>query len=168
MNTLVCGRANYTIIIVPVSSVFEKLIFCVCLQNNTFPWYTRDMDKTKLLTLINREGVMIWDSLCETYPTLVAYDPPKFKLNPYTWRTAGMCFQDLNLVELGYKFFKSNTKNFDYMMQVILPHEIIHQADFNLHGESEKKCGHGAQWCKMMLQYGLPADKFHPMEISRK
>lgn len=168
MNTLVCGRANYTIIIVAVSSVFEKLIFCVCLQNNTLPWYTMGMDKTKLLTLINREGVMIWDSLCETYPTLVAYDPPKFKLNPYTWRTAGMCFQDLNVVELGYKFFKSNTKNFDYMMQVILPHELIHQADFNLHGESEKSCGHGVNWQRMMLQYGLPADKFHPMEISRK
>ena len=168
MNTFVCGRANYTIIIVAVSSVFEKLIFCVCLENNTLTCYNCAMDKAKLLTLLERETVIIWDSLCETYPTLVAYDPPKLKLNPYTWRTAGMCFQDLNLVELGYKFFKSNTKNFDYMMQVILPHEIIHQADFNLHGESEKSCGHGAQWCKMMLQYGLPADKFHPMEISRK
>ena len=118
--------------------------------------------------MIERESVMIWDSLCEIYTPLVRFDVPKFKLNPYAWRTAGMCFQEQNLIELSYKFFKSNTKNFDYMMQVILPHEIIHQADFNLYGESEKKCGHGANWCKMMVEYGLPADKFHSMEISRK
>lgn len=130
--------------------------------------YNLHMDKQKLLTLIERESVMIWDSLCEIHPRLVRFDMPKFKLNPYTWRTAGMCFQERNLIELGYKFFKSNTKNFDYMMQVILPHEIIHQADWNLFGESEKKCGHGANWRMIMLQYGLPADKFHTMEISRK
>ena len=126
------------------------------------------MDKKKLLILIERESVMIWDTLCEIYPTLVAYDVPKFKLNPYTWRTAGMCFQEENVIELGYKFFKSNTKNFHTMIDVILPHEIIHQADWNLFGESEKKCGHGEKWREIMIQYGLKPNPFHSMEIPRK
>jgi predicted SprT family Zn-dependent metalloprotease len=126
------------------------------------------MDKKKLLTLIERESVMIWDSLCEIYPTLVAYDVPKVKLNPYFWRCAGICLQQENVIELGYKFFKNGNKNFNYMIDVILPHEIIHQADFNLFGKSEKICGHGEKWCEIMVNYGLPADKFHTMEIPRK
>jgi predicted SprT family Zn-dependent metalloprotease len=54
------------------------------------------------------------------------------------------------------------------MMDVILPHEIIHQADFNLFGESEKICGHGEKWCEIMVNYGLPANPYHTMEIPRK
>ena len=131
-------------------------------------WYNLDMDKKALLKLIERESVMIWDSLCEIYPTLVFHDVPKVKLNPYTWRTAGMCFQEINVIELGYKFFKHGNKNFNTMIDVILPHELIHQADFNLYGESEKICGHGEKWCKIMVEYGLKPNPFHSMEIPRK
>jgi len=126
------------------------------------------MDKKKLLTLIERESVMIWDTLIEIYPTLMAYDVPKVKLNPYFWRCAGQCFQEDNVIELGYKFFKHGNKTFNTMIDVILPHEIIHQADWNLFGPSEKSCGHGSKWCEIMVNYGLPADKFHSMEIPRK
>ena len=51
------------------------------------------------------------------------------------------------------------------MNSVILPHEIIHQADYNLFGEAEKSCGHGRKWCEMMVKYGLPANKYHSLEI---
>jgi hypothetical protein len=130
--------------------------------------YNNGMDKKKLLTLIERESVMIWDSLCEIYPTLVSYDLPKLELNPYVWRTAGQCFQNENRIQLGYKFFKSGNKNFAEMIDVILPHELIHQADFNLYGESEKICGHGEKWAEIMVNYGLPANPFHSMDVKRK
>jgi predicted SprT family Zn-dependent metalloprotease len=54
------------------------------------------------------------------------------------------------------------------MFAQILPHEIIHQADFDLFGESEKNCGHGKNWVSLMLQYGLKPDFYHTMEILRK
>lgn len=130
--------------------------------------YNSGMDKKKLLTLIERESEMVWDTLCEMYTPLVSYDPPKLELNPYTWRTAGLCFQEENRIQLGYKFFKNGTKYFNYMIDVILPHEIIHQADWFLYGESENKSGHGINWRKMMVEYGLKPDPFHSMEISRK
>jgi predicted SprT family Zn-dependent metalloprotease len=126
------------------------------------------MDKKALLKLIERESVMIWDSLCEIYTPLVSFDPPKVELNPYTWRTAGMCFQEENRIQLGYKFFKNGNKNFHIMIDTILPHEIIHQADWNLYGPSEKNCGHGCKWAEIMVNYGLPANPYHSMEISRK
>ena len=126
------------------------------------------MDKKKLLTLIERESVMIWDTLIEIYPTLMAYDVPKLELNPYFWRCAGMCFQEENRIQLGYKFFKAGNKCFNTMIDVILPHEIIHQADWNLFGESEKKCGHGEKWREIMVKYGLEPNPYHSMEIPRK
>lgn len=161
--------ANFIIKIASVSRAFYNYFLGV------FPYvswalacYTCAMDKQKLLALLTRESVMIWDTLCELYPSLVCYDPPKIELNPYTWRTAGLCFQDENRIQLGYKFFKAKTEYRNYMIDVILPHEIIHQADWFLYGESEKKCGHGENWQKIMVQYGLDPDPFHSMEIPRK
>ena len=126
------------------------------------------MDKKALLKHIKLESVMIWDTLCEIYTPLVHYNEPKVELNPYFWRCAGICVQSENRIQLGYKFLKSNPEYFHTMLDVILPHEIIHQADYNLFGESEKICGHGENWQKIMLEYGLPADPYHTMEILRK
>jgi predicted SprT family Zn-dependent metalloprotease len=124
------------------------------------------MDKRKILTLLKAESEMIWDSLCEMYPDLTKFDCPQIRLNGRFWRTAGMCHQEENFIELGTKFFNTK-KNCDLMVDVILPHEIIHQADFNLFGESEKNCGHGEKWCEIMVNYGLPPEKYHSMEIKR-
>lgn len=126
------------------------------------------MDKKALLTHLQRETAMIWDSLCELYTPLVHYNEPKVELNPYFWRCAGICIQDENRIQMGYKFFVAKTKYFNNMMDVILPHEIIHQADYNLFGPSEKSCGHGAKWAEIMVKYGLKPNKYHTMEISRK
>ena len=123
------------------------------------------MDKKNLLKHIQSETRLIWGSLCEMYSPLVHFNEPKIELNPYIWRTAGFCFQEENIVQLGYKFFKSNPEYFNNMFGVILPHEIIHQADYNLFGESEKSCGHGVNWQNIMVQYGLEPEPFHTMEI---
>jgi predicted SprT family Zn-dependent metalloprotease len=124
------------------------------------------MDKTKLLNLLKAETEMVWDSLCEMYPDLAKFDCPKIALNNRFWRTAGQCNQAENLIELGTKFFQTK-KNCDIMIDIILPHEIIHQADFNLFGESEKNCGHGEKWREIMVNYGLEPNPYHSMEVKR-
>jgi predicted SprT family Zn-dependent metalloprotease len=126
------------------------------------------MDKKSLQTLIKRETVMIWDTLCEIYSPLVHFNEPIVELNNRFWRTAGICFQDENRIQLATKFFLAKTEYRKHMLNVILPHEVIHQADYNLFGISEKNCGHGEKWCEIMVKYGLPAEKYHNMEILRK
>jgi predicted SprT family Zn-dependent metalloprotease len=125
------------------------------------------MDKKTLIKILDREALAVWDALCEIYPALVAYDCPRIVLNGRLWRVAGYCTQEKNVVELGYKFFTNGKKYAHNMIDVILPHEIIHQADYNLFGDSEKICGHGEKWCEMMVQYGLKPEPFHTMEIKR-
>jgi predicted SprT family Zn-dependent metalloprotease len=125
------------------------------------------MDKKTMLKILQRNTAMVWDTLCELYTPLVHYNEPKIELNPYIWRTAGSCYQEENLIQMGYKFMKYSPEYYNYMLQIILPHEIIHQADYNLFGVSEKNCGHGVNWQRIMVEYGLPANPYHTMEIPK-
>ena len=126
-----------------------------------------NMERNKLIRLINDNTGIIWDNLCELYPRLLKYNPPVIILNNRLWRNAGLSHQESNIIELGYKFFAYSPDYANNMIKVILPHEIIHQADYNLFGLSEAKCGHGNNWKMLMLQYGLSPDIYHSMEIKR-
>jgi len=125
------------------------------------------MNRIALSILLNNQAQIIWDNLCELYPRLTKYNPPIIKVNGRLYRTAGRCHQEDNLVELGYLFFTYSPDYAKTMTNIILPHEIIHQADYNLFGLSEAKCGHGNNWKMLMLQYGLSPDIHHSMEITR-
>jgi len=126
------------------------------------------MDRKTLQTVLERETATVWDSLCELQPKLCKFNPPVITLCARLWRSAGMCHQETRIVKLGYKFFLHSADYRKQMFTQILPHEIIHQADFDLFGISEKNCGHGENWCNLMVQYGLKPDKYHSMEILRK
>ena len=119
---------------------------------------------TVTLKILQAHALAIWDILSEIHPRLAKIDPPKISLNNRFWRTAGICFQETGQIELAAKFFPQYEKN---MVNVILPHEIIHYADFVLFGDSDKKCGHGKNWQMLMLQYGLKPNPYHNMDISR-
>ena len=125
------------------------------------------MKKKDLLAILQNQTNIIWDNLCEMYPRLTKYNPPVIELNGRLYRTAGRCHQEDNIIQLGTKFFQHSIEYRDIMTEVILPHEIIHQADYNLFGESEAKCGHGKKWQEIMINYGLEPNPFHNMEISR-
>lgn len=125
------------------------------------------MNRMQLQEFLTRQTDRVWDRLSESYPKLVRYNPPIIKLSGRLWRTAGYSHQESNIVELGYKFFIASPAYYNQMITTILPHEIIHQADYNLFGKSEKKCGHGKHWRAIMRSYGLKPDPFHNMEISR-
>ena len=125
------------------------------------------MDRKQLTKLLNNQTLIIWDNLCEIHPRLSRYNPPIIELNGRLWRVAGLAHQESNIIELGYKFFAYSPDYANNMIKVILPHEIIHQADYNLFGLSEAKCGHGKKWQEIMINYGLEANPYHKMEITR-
>jgi predicted SprT family Zn-dependent metalloprotease len=125
------------------------------------------MTKKDLLNILQNHTNVIWDSLCEMYPRLTKYNPPIIELNGRLYKTAGRCHQEDNIIQLGTKFLTHSVEYRDIMTDVILPHEIIHQVDYNLFGESEAKCGHGKNWKMIMQQYGLEANPYHSMEIKR-
>lgn len=137
------------------------------LPGRAFLAYNMGMDRNKLQIVLDRRADAVWGQLCELRPALVRYNPPVIKINGRLWRTAGRCFQDARIVDLGLKFFEHSRNYGIIMLGTIVPHELIHQADFDLYGESELKCGHGKNWAKLMVEYGLPPKKFHNMDIQR-
>ena len=116
------------------------------------------MDTKKIQALAES----LWEEYCEIFPRLVRFDCPTITRNNRFTRTAGCCYQPDNRIDLGSKFFAKNERA---MLTVILPHELAHQIDYDLNGDSEKKCGHGKAWCDIMLKIGLPANPYHSLEI---
>lgn len=105
----------------------------------------------------------VWLELAELgHPRLLRIDPPKVKINNRFTRTAGRSWNQRGFIELGGKFLEQFPIE---MVKVILPHEVIHYADWHLFGPSDKRCGHGTNWQMLMVQYGLKPNKYHCMDL---
>lgn len=126
------------------------------------------MDKKLLQTLdqgLQNFAAASWHRFCLIRPQLKKVKQPQIVLNNRLWRTAGLCYQDLAIVELGSKFFFHSVEYTQQMLWQILPHELAHYADFVLYGDSDDAKGHGTQWTNLMLDYGLDADIYHTMDL---
>lgn len=124
------------------------------------------VDLNILTADLNKRAAIIWETLCELQPRLCKFDCPEVRLNGHMWRCAGQCFQKTRIVTLSLKFYDAGFST--RMNKIILPHELIHQADYDLFGASEKKCGHGKNWAMLMVQYGLEPDVFHTMNVTQQ
>lgn len=120
-----------------------------------------------MLDKLIKKTDIIWTELGRIYPTLQNHKTPDIILNARLWRTAGRAWQEDMVIELGSKFLLHSANYRAIMYGVILPHEIAHIADYIIFGESEKTCGHGEGWRKIMVQLGLEPDPFHRMDIKK-
>lgn len=124
------------------------------------------VDRNILLVDLKKRAAIIWEALCEIHPRLCAFDVPDIRLNGRMWRCAGQAFLESDFITISPKFYDAGYST--RMNKIILPHELIHMADYYLFGNSELKCGHGKNWQMLMIQYGLEPDKFHTMELTQQ
>lgn len=120
----------------------------------------RTTETLKLQSLANDA----WGILCECYPKVTSYDPPKIVLCGRLSRSAGLCFYTLNQIKISLKHYIYHQ---EYIINQVLPHELAHQVQFNLYGSRAMKAenGHGKEWRDIMAAYGIPADRFHELTI---
>ena len=111
---------------------------------------------------LNRYTGELWAKYTKLFPGLAKFKAPKIVLNNRLTKTAGRCWQAENQIDFAAKFLAKFEVE---MLTIILPHEMAHQIDFNLFGVSDKKCGHGKKWCEIMVKLGLPANKYHSLEL---
>lgn len=119
------------------------------------------MDKN-YQSVANTAADTFWKNIAFHYPKLRKYNRPEIILCNRLTRTAGKNYQQENKIHLANKFFP---KNCMAMLDIILPHELVHQADYNLFGESEFKHGHGLNWIKIMQDVGLAPNRYHSLKI---
>ncbi len=135
-------------------------------MNNAWTNWGIKMQNHELIKNLNLRALNIWDELCEIHPRLCRFNCPEVKLNGRMWRCAGQAFQKEGYITLSTKFYNAGFST--RMNKIILPHEIIHMADYYLFGDSNKKCGHGDNWMMLMVQYGLDPEPFHTMNLNQK
>lgn len=123
------------------------------------------MSKDIILVRLNAQGNIIWNKLQIIHPKLRSSSCPNIILNNRFTATAGMAYQHDRRIEMATKFIIHSVDYYAMMFNVILPHELAHIADYDLFGESNKKCGHGDNWKMIMFQLGLKPDKYHPMRL---
>ena len=119
--------------------------------------YNKPMD-----TKIDSITEQTWETLCLAFPKLVRYNPPIVRMNNRIYRTAGRCFVEHSTIDLSTKLL---AKHKHEMLTVILPHEIAHQADYNLNGLPKNNRWHGKTWGVIMAALDLPANPYHNMDI---
>jgi len=116
------------------------------------------MNTNTLQTLTND----LWDTYCEIFPKLVKFNPPTIIVSNRLTSTAGYNWSENNTITLAAKYFINNHDN---MINVILPHEIAHQIDYNLNGWYKGKRHHGKLWHEIMVLINQIPDPFHHMEL---
>ena len=89
---------------------------------------------------------------------------PSITLSNRFTKTAGHCLVLENKIVIGTKFMIQFP---DIMHNIIIPHELCHQVDFNKNGLPKGNRWHGKTWQIIMIQYGLPADTYHTMELQK-
>jgi predicted SprT family Zn-dependent metalloprotease len=116
-----------------------------------------------ILALVEQEADKVWERYCKIYPTLNRRVRPYIVPNNRYTVTAATCEVAENTIHWGMKFM--TPKNQDYMLRIVLPHEMAHQIDYILHGTPKNNRWHGPQWQAIMLNYGIPADPYHDMKV---
>jgi predicted SprT family Zn-dependent metalloprotease len=123
--------------------------------------------QAQILDQANQMATLYWQAICKAEPELIRYRRPQITLNNRFTRTAGCCIFGENRVELGTKFFQHSTEFYREMMHIILPHELCHQADYNLHGTPKGNRWHGKSWQDLMLGIGIAPETYHQMDLKR-
>lgn len=119
------------------------------------------MDTKNLLQIASTHALRVWTILERQHGPMTF---PTIELSGRYTKTAGACFMTENRVVLGTKFL---VQFMPQMIAVIIPHELCHQVDFNKNGLPKNNRWHGAKWQKIMLDYGLPADPYHTLDLKK-
>ncbi len=92
----------------------------------------------------------IWNKFLGIYPQLKKFEMPVLRF-------------DGRIKVLAYSYYKTNViriskgwwiNNSELFITDIIPHEIAHQIDYYLHGDSEADV-HSALWQEIMRNYGI-------------
>ena len=103
-----------------------------------------------------------WKEYLSIFPKLGKFQRPVIIINNRFTKTGGVNYSDRNTIELAGKFFANNMPT---MLDIIIPHEIAHQIDYNLNGWHTGKKHHGKSWQEIMVLINQIPDPYHYMVL---
>ena len=113
------------------------------------------MDNAHLLTVAQRTVAKTIRRLNKLYPQFTR-DRIDVKINNRLKTTAGRCFIEMGYIDLCPSLMR---ENLDEFIKVTIPHEVAHQAAWDLFEEP----AHGKPWKLIMLALDLEPTPWHHM-----
>lgn len=101
-----------------------------------------------------------WVRFCELYPQLNLADPPIIIFNDRLRTTAAQIRTEIRQIEINRKMYVTNRKEY---LEILIPHEVAHMVDVDLHGETETD-HHRPSWQDIMIRFGIPPDQYHKIK----
>ena len=99
-----------------------------------------------------------WKIFKHVYPRVGTM--PKIVLNRRLKTTAGRCDLAAREVDLSVDLMRANMAEFQ---KIIIPHELAHMVAWDIY----KDPGHGADWKRVMVIYGIPPDRCHSLTVEK-
>lgn len=102
-----------------------------------------------------------WLKLCALYPALKPEQMPIIQFNGRLTKTGAWVYVTERVIEVSRKLYQGNE---DEYANVLIPHELAHQADFDLYGMPKRGQDHKGTWIEIMQALGLPPDRYHNLK----
>lgn len=104
----------------------------------------------------------LWIKYSKVIPKLKQFNAPEIRLNNRTYRTAGRCYVDNNYIELSSKLL---SQHYEDMINIILPHELCHQIDYNINTTIwTMRNSHSKRWVDIGKLLGIELKTYHTLE----
>lgn len=116
------------------------------------------MDKIEALRLTTLWTGATWARLQKMYPGKLG-TMPTVEINARLKTTAGYCHWEIRKTEYSLELLVEYPEKF---RMVIIPHELAHQANWDMYKPSGNGC-HDNTWRGIMVSLGLPPDRCHDM-----
>ena len=108
--------------------------------------------------ILTRHGLDRWRVFKALYPNIG--EAPTFTLSRRLRVTIANCDHANRVIDFRENLFSTHGR---LMLVTVLPHELAHLVDYDLHGDTSKTWenqGHSETWCNIMLNYGLEPNRF--------
>ena len=107
----------------------------------------------------------LWLSYAQILPRLAKFECPTISINNRTYRMAGKCIVGDNEIQLSGKLLAIH---YDRMLSEILPHELIHQIDYNLNKKVwTMRNAHSTRWVEIGIKLGVSLTTYHTLEYTK-
>lgn len=116
------------------------------------------MNRIEALSKATMWSRATWARLEKMYPGKLGA-MPEIQINARLKTTAGRNFWELRVVDYSLELFCEHS---EYFRLDIIPHELAHQATFDMWPASARRC-HGAEWQGVMLRLGIVPSRCHSM-----
>ena len=115
------------------------------------------MDRKSYQRKLDSRLLHAWAKMCVLYPELEKHNMPDIRIDARIKVALAYYYLDDNTIRVSWYWAQKDSAH--VILREVVAHEVAHHVDHLLNGHESTKIndGHGPNWQKVMLEYGIPA-----------